>query len=128
MNISYGVFNEAYKLVGRAKPLRDLKGAAHSMDLIAGQGDFAACSVLVTVDDAFSLHIGEYAWFTERGDVPTVRLCADFPIPVEAYHEQTHRAHVPTEYGDALLPVEDEELLDTLLEIFTILNEDEEDE
>ena len=29
---------------------------------------------------------------------------------------------------DALLPVEDEELLDTLLEIFTILNEDEEDE
>ena len=29
---------------------------------------------------------------------------------------------------DALYPVEDEELLDTLLEIFTILNEDEEDE
>ena len=29
---------------------------------------------------------------------------------------------------ETLLPVEDEELLDTLLEIFTILNEDEEDE
>ena len=28
---------------------------------------------------------------------------------------------------DALYPVEDEELLDTLLEIFSILNEDEED-
>lgn len=28
---------------------------------------------------------------------------------------------------DTLLPVEDEELLDTLLEIFSILNEDEED-
>ena len=28
---------------------------------------------------------------------------------------------------DALYPVEDEQLLDTLLEIFSILNEDEED-
>ncbi len=32
------------------------------------------------------------------------------------------------EKEDALYPVEDEELLDTLLEIFSILNEDEEDE
>ena len=98
MQITYGALHEAYKIAGRKRIRADIKTAPHSIDLMAGQSDFAAFNVFVSVDDAFSLHVGEHAWFTQRGDVPTVRLACDLPVHAELYHEQTHRIHLPFEY------------------------------
>lgn len=106
MQITYGALHEAYKIAGRKRIRADIKTAPHSIDLMAGQSDFAAFNVFVSVDDAFSLHVGEHAWFTQRGDVPTVRLACDLPVHAELYHEQTHRTHLPFEYADALLPID----------------------
>lgn len=106
MHISYGVYDEAFKMTGREGARAELPKAARSIRLVMGQNDFAACSVLVSADVPFNLHLGERAWFTQRGNVPTVRLSTDLPLSVEMYHEMTHRAHKPREYADALLPVD----------------------
>ena len=64
-------------------------------------------TVLLSLDADYSVQLGKYAWFTERGYVPTVRLAMDIPLPVKSFHEQTHiDHHTQVAYADALLPVD----------------------
>ena len=107
MKLSYGVFHEAYKIAGPIQPARDVQNAPQSIHLTMGRNDFMPFTVLLSVNAEYSVQLGKCAWFTERGDVPTVRLAADIPLPVKAFHEQTHIDHrSQTAYADALLPAD----------------------
>lgn len=107
MMLSYGVFHEGYKIAGPIKPAKDIQNAPKSIHLTMGRNDFMPFTVLLSADAGYSVQLGSYAWFTERGDVPTVRLSIDFPLPVKAFHEQTHIDHrSQIAYADALLPAD----------------------
>ena len=107
MKLSYGVFHEGYKIAGPIRPAKDIQNAPKSIHLTMGRSDFMPFTVLLSVSSEYSVQLGKCAWFTERGDVPTVRLSMDFPLPVKAFHEQTHIDHrSQIAYADALLPAD----------------------
>ena len=117
MKLSYGVFHEGYKIAGPIRPAKDIQNAPKSIHLTMGRNDFMPFTVLLSADAGYSVQLGSYAWFTERGDVPTVRLAIDFSLPVKAFHEQTHIDHrSQIAYADALLPADVKEYGLTILE------------
>lgn len=87
MQIKYGIQNEAYKLVGGNKWVfhpNTIDSFGRSINLVAGQNDTAAFQAVIWTDSEYILNVGKDAWFSQKGQIPTLRVDVSSPFKVKA--------------------------------------------
>lgn len=86
MQIKYGIQNEAFKLVGGSKWIfnpNSIDGFGRSIKLVTGQNDTASFQVVIWTDSEYALNVGERAWFSQKGQIPVIRLNVDSKLKIK---------------------------------------------
>lgn len=89
MQIKFGIQNEAYKLAGSSKRIFDpdlFEGFFRNIRLVAGQNDTAAFQVVIWTDGEYALNVGDGAWFSQKGQIPVLRISAFSELKTKAVH------------------------------------------
>lgn len=108
MNIRFGLRPESYKLVTGNHWTFDsstIDTFGTSAAVSAGRGDWAAVQAVLTCDTDYVLNVGCGPWFSQKGDLPVLRLAAktDAPIDVSLHILDMHEDDDRLFKADAIL-------------------------
>ena len=85
MNIRFGLRPENYKLTTGNFWTFDPASVdtfGTSIAVSAGRGDWAAIQAVITCDEDYVLNVGDAAWFSQKGELPVLRLAAKTNAPI----------------------------------------------